>query len=421
MKHHHKAPLSVLAILGLAAVQTAMAVESNLFTALPEAQKSITDDPYLRALGERASNADIQILGLNRSAVETRTQTLLLNMWAPHNMAFTQRNSVTTDDGLVIWEGELDQADTAIEKGTMRGWAAWRPADFIDPENSITLVRNGDMVTGNLRMGGQLYSIRPLSHGRHAFIEVDESRFPADHDPDFDIKTPTVKMPDHSSATKATSTIRVTVGMTNNAINRVADPIGLINLAITETNRGYQNSGVEINLVLAGAYAFNYNESSSSATDVNRWKGTNDGYMDGIHGVRNSNGGDVAVLIEDVRSSCGRAASIGSSASTAFAIVDYSCATGYYSFGHEIGHLQSARHDPANDPTNTPYRYGHGYQYSPGGWRTIMAYNCSGGCTRINYWSNPNRTYGGRAMGTTDRSHNQRALNNTKGTIAGFR
>ena len=96
-------------------------------------------------------------------------------------------------------------------------------------------------------------------------------------------------------------------------------------------------------------------------------------------------------------------------------------ATGYYSFGHEIGHLQSARHDPANDPTNSPYAYGHGYQYPSGGWRTIMAYACSSGCTRLNYWSNPNRTYNGVPMGTTTRSHNQRVLENTKATVAAFR
>ena len=46
---------------------------------------------------------------------------------------------------------------------------------------------------------------------------------------------------------------------------------------------------------------------------------------------------------------------------------------------------------------------------------------CPAGCTRINYWSNPGKTYGGVPMGTTTKHHNQRVLQNTKATIAAFR
>ena len=88
---------------------------------------------------------------------------------------------------------------------------------------------------------------------------------------------------------------------------------------------------------------------------------------------------DVAVLVINNASSCGLASSIGSTAATAFAAAHWDCVTGYYSFAHEIGHLQSARHDPATDPTNSPYAYGHGYQYTASPrWRTIMAYDCPG-------------------------------------------
>ena len=51
-----------------------------------------------------------------------------------------------------------------------------------------------------------------------------------------------------------------------------------------------------------------------------------------------------------------------------------------------------------------------------------MAYACSNAnCTRINYWSNPNKTYGGVAMGTSTKNDNARVLNTTRATIAGFR
>lgn len=147
---------------------------------------------------------------------------------------------------------------------------------------------------------------------------------------------------------------------------------------------------------------------------------TNDGYMDSIHTSRNTYTADVGVIVLDNSSYCGLASGIGSNAASAFASVYWNCATGYYSFAHEIGHLQSARHDATNDPSTSPYAYGHGYRYG-NSWRTIMAYDCTSGCPRLNYWSNPNISYNGVPMGNASTADNQRVLVNTKATIAAFR
>ena len=219
----------------------------------------------------------------------------------------------------------------------------------------------------------------------------------------------------------ADTQIDLLVVYTAKAAQLSGDIDALIDLAINETNQGYQNSGVNATVSLAHKAQVNYTEASSSGTDLNRLAGTNDGYMDEVHGLRDQYGADVVVLVNDVNGYCGQADAIGASASSAFAMVDYDCATGYYSFGHEIGHLQAARHNPENDPTNSPYAYGHGYQDPSSQWRTVMAYNCNSGCTRINYWSNPNKSYNGTAMGTTTRSDNTRVLNITSPTIANFR
>ncbi len=55
------------------------------------------------------------------------------------------------------------------------------------------------------------------------------------------------------------------------------------------------------------------------------------------------------------------------------------------------------------------------------GWRTIMAYNCTRSCPRLNYWSNPNISYNSIPMGNASTADNQRVLVNTKHTIAAFR
>ncbi|MHA2404992.1 MAG: hypothetical protein ACXADH_18510, partial [Candidatus Kariarchaeaceae archaeon] len=54
-----------------------------------------------------------------------------------------------------------------------------------------------------------------------------------------------------------------------------------------------------------------------------------------------------------------------------------------------------------------------------------MAYNCPGGCTRVNYWSNPNKIYQGFSMGVggtgPNAADNRKSLNNTAYTCANFR
>jgi peptidyl-Asp metalloendopeptidase len=119
------------------------------------------------------------------------------------------------------------------------------------------------------------------------------------------------------------------------------------------------------------------------------------------------------------------------SASGAFCIVSRVCATVYYSFAHEIGHLQGARHDRYVDNTDySPYTYNHGRTYPTARWRTIMAYNnvCTAqgvSCTRINWWSNPGINCSGVATGISGGAgvgaDNHLCLNNTAYTVANFR
>jgi hypothetical protein len=230
--------------------------------------------------------------------------------------------------------------------------------------------------------------------------------------------------PQAEASTRAVTptVIRVMVVSTQAVVNAVADLRGLVNLAISETNQGYLNSGVNITVQLAGNYSTSYVESGSAQTDLNRFIGTSDRYMDTFHGLRDSNKADVAVLLFNTVETCGKA-NLRVDAATAFAAVSHTCATGNYSFGHEIGHLLGADHDKTSTYSNPFYAYGHGFEYKPttgSRWRTIMAVSC-GACTRLNYWSNPNKTYNNVVMGTTSTSNNARVLNERAATVAGFR
>ena len=144
---------------------------------------------------------------------------------------------------------------------------------------------------------------------------------PQDHPPEY-TKLPSVAAPSPSPfAIRATTTIRVMSVATNAAINAAGNISSLMDLAVAESNQSYQNSGVDIQLQTAGKYRVSYSESGSFSTDLARIRGTSDGYMDGIHGARNSQSADMVMFWLNNSSYCGLASGIGSSASTAFATV----------------------------------------------------------------------------------------------------
>jgi hypothetical protein len=375
----------------------------------PQLAKLLNQDKTYQVLAENPATASLEIVKANAARIDAKAAELRFNLGPGVDLRVHRVDAYTTAEGLLVWSGVV--ADPG--KATV-------PVAF-DPLNLVTLVRNGDRLTGNVHYNGDWYKIRPLRSGGHAIVLVDGKAMPPDHPPAY-ADLPIIKMPVHPANAKANTVIRVLVNWTPAVASATADVPGLITLAVAESNQGYTNSGVSITLQLAASAKTTYTESGDFTTDLSRYRSTTDSYMTEIHTTRNSSAADVAVLLINNTAYCGLASSIGASATTAFVAVYWDCATGYYSFAHEIGHLQSARHDPANDPTNTPYAWGHGYQYtgSPK-WRTIMAYDCSGGCTRLDYWSNPSNLYNGHAMGTTTKNNNARVLNDTRATVAAFR
>jgi hypothetical protein len=125
----------------------------------------------------------------------------------------------------------------------------------------------------------------------------------------------------------------------------------------------------------------------------------------------------------------------------AISVVQFHCTTDIYSFGHELGHLMSARHDWSRDwKNNSPYAYNHGCtQPKPlngdDPWRTIMAMNdeCLAernandlpiDCARQLQWSDPNGCTKRDLLGVVrsfPETDNRRTLENTALTVANFR
>jgi hypothetical protein len=413
--------LGMAAAMGFMAV-AASAVGNELFTSLDVSGpygRTLTLDASYQALAGSPATGSLQVVRANPDLVTLKTASLDLNLEPGFTLRAHRVNSYVANTGSLIWSGVIEDfgvGDVPFSADTVR----------FDARNTVMMVKSGKTITANVHYNGEWYKIRPLRTGGHAIVAVNYAAMPPDH-PEEDYKqiyhnaTP---MPVREITGKAVGDpiIRIMVHYTSSAASASGNISALIDLAVAETNQGYVNSGVLINLVLAHKSQVTYTQSGSFSTDLSRYRGTSDGYMDSVHTTRNSVAADVGLLVINNSSSCGLASGIGSTASTAFANAHWDCITGYYSFGHEIGHLQSARHDPAADPSTSPYAYGHGYRYNTSPrWRTIMAYNCTSGCPRLNYWSNPNKLYNGVPMGTTSQSDNTRVLNNTRGTVAAFR
>lgn len=313
---------------------------------------------------------------------------------------------------------------------------SWFGKFLLESNSHAVFVRNFQDLSGSVRLGNELYSVKPLGGGLQALIRIDQSNYPEDHPPEYHEieKNPgTLENLREQKGSRADdgSVISVLVAYTPAAEAAVANINSLIQLAVDESNQSYTNSDIDPDIYLVHKYETSYTESGSFSTDLQRFREKDDGYMDEVHDYRDAYGADVCVLIIDNTSYCGLASGILVNESNSFCAVHHGCATGYYSFAHEIGHLQGSRHNPEEDPSTTPFPYGHGYLYYTGGWRTIMAYNdeilCdawpSDYCIRLQYWSNPDVNYGAYRvpMGTTGTHDNARVLDETASYIAGFR
>ncbi|MCF6363311.1 MAG: zinc-dependent metalloprotease [Gammaproteobacteria bacterium] len=293
----------------------------------------------------------------------------------------------------------------------------------------MMLYIQGNNLTGSIRDGGDLYNLQSLGNNIVGITLVDESQLqehstnyptgamePSEGKP-IQLQKNNSSNSFNSSLADSAGTIRVMVVYTPAASAAVTNINSTIALAIAETNQSYANSGVNTRLELAHSYQTAYTETGSMPIDLERIRTSSDGHMDEVHSLRNTHAADIVILMgSNNYSYCGLASTIMATEASAFAIVRISCATGYYSFGHEVGHLQGARHIISHDSSIVPFAYGHGY-CQPGvsnGWRTVMAYHCpNGDGPRIPYWSNPHKLYSGEAMGVVGTSNNARVLNET--------
>jgi hypothetical protein len=204
-----------------------------------------------------------------------------------------------------------------------------------------------------------------------------------------------------------------------NAIN------ALCQLAIDETNDAYDNSGIAARVRLVYRGEVTYTESGSFDTDLDRLTDGGDGHIDNVHTLRDTYRADFVSLWVTNEAYCGKGwCKAGDD--KAFTVVSYTCATGNFSYAHEMGHNQGCHHDRENAGSDcAEYDFSYGWRWvgtSGQTNRTIMAYPPG---RRVQYFSNPDVTFDGGAtgvaIGQSGEAHNAETINRRRGTCEGFR
>jgi len=204
---------------------------------------------------------------------------------------------------------------------------------------------------------------------------------------------------------------------------------------IDQANQSFQNSNINtrFNLVHSAKVAYpddspgDKSEALDALTD-------NTGVFAGVENLRTTHGADqVTLLRQYVDEGCGLAWVLtNDKARYSYAVVHDGSKTdgsGWFcsdlTYVHEVGHNLGCAHDRDNAGLTGRFDYSYGYQDPAQLFRTVMAYDCAGGCPRISYFSNPDVLYNGKPTGVvyTDplSADNARAINQTRVGMAGYR
>ena len=353
-----------------------------------------------------------------------------------HDLADGPRFTLDLTDALAL-DAQVMRAETTPDGG-IAIIARLLESDL----GSVVLVQNGRVMTGSVTFPGGAYSILPGAEGQVSIAKIAPHLLPPEGDPkEVPGAHPTASdMAAQDVPADTGKLIDVIVFWTpaaQTAAGGLANIQNNIDTAITLTNNAYRNSGIaqRIRLVNKQAVVYTENTSGGGAFD-NALTALTNGTIAGTAAARNTYGADEVVLVINDPQYCGVAwlpSTISSgNAGLGFAIVGGgSCLTTNFSFGHELGHNMGAHHDPYVAPGPGAFAYSHGKSHigtsSGNSWRTIMAYNneCAanvGGCTRLQYFSNPMVNYtDGNAMGDGPARNNALTLNKSANAVSNYR
>ncbi len=322
-----------------------------------------------------------------------------------------------------VWNGKIDKAP-------------YSSVAFSVVKNTVL----GNIITTNRKV----YRLRNVKDNVYVIEEVDPGKSPPD------IDTPpaplgsslNTRLVANGCTTDGADRIDVMILYTPNARMgaEVFGPDGIVHVAmqaVNVTNTSYVNSNIIQQLYPVHLAEVNYTETGDLTVDLNNFLLGNIKDVSApphtVKELRDSiyRADVVALILEYTAGDPGGYAYTMPSRDEAMAVVNRYYAFSYFSLAHELGHVMGADHN-WEAPYTTTDKNAHGHiQPSPttntiitpndpfDPWRTIMALDmaldngCSGGCVRVQYWSNPTVLYKGDNTGCDQNcGHPSRPQNN---------
>lgn len=309
------------------------------------------------------------------------------------------------------------------QSGEQRGaegyhWLGWVEGDA---EQQVSLTRVGDQMSAYLSLREGVFELTPTRDGP-VLMQIDTERFPACGGAPIDhLQAPenaAYALPEGSST--LIDVLIVFSPSSTSLLGGQPQAQTFAQSAVDSANTAFQNSQMTARFRLAGVRFTSRADSGSSSTDLSWVRNDPE-----VAAWRDQVGADMVGMISEFSNACGQGYLMSSPgpgfAPSAYQVTARSCAVGNLSYAHEHGHNMGLHHDPANGSGAAyPYAYGH---FIDGNYRTVLSYSteCTAGCTRRPYFSNPNVMFQGAPTGIADQRDNARAGNQTAAIVAAFR
>ncbi len=303
-----------------------------------------------------------------------------------------------------------------------------------DASSSVTIAVRNDVLQANVHTPEHgTFQIRYVADGLHHVYEIDPTKFgECVIGPEHAVSpapAPRIRPPAGRGTANIADVLVVYTPAARIAVGGTAAMEALIDLAIVESNDAYAFSIVDFALNLAGTFEVDYSEGSGFSAALSSLRSLSDGIMDEVHPAREAVGADFVSLIINNPSSCGigyvMTSLAGNFSGLAFSVEHYSCATGNFSFAHELGHNMGAQHDLENAPSGGLFLDSIGWHWGnstnpgyDGSYRSIMAYAPG---QRVQRFSNPDVDYAGEPTGLLNVANNAQTLNTTAPIAAAWR